>query len=1149
MKRLLLPFLSLIMLMFATQLSYSQCNITIAEPDPLNVIISGTTTICSGNTTVITVKLEGGTQPWHISYPGLGLSSEEIYDTDGTDDSTFVHTFTTPVLTNSITFNSSNVVVTDVNSCTANYTGAAIVTVNPQAEIFAGADATICETGTYSLSDATSSNTSSLLWTTSGTGTFSDNTITNPIYTPSAADISVGTVTLTLTGKGLESCDNVSDVMTLTITPQATIFAGVDATICETGTYSLSDATSSNTSSLLWTTSGSGTFSDSTIINPIYTPSAADITAGVVTLTLTGKAQSPCDNVSDVMTLTITPQATIFAGADATICETDTYSLSDATSSNTSSLLWTTSGTGTFSDNTITNPIYTPSAADIAAGTVTLTLTGRGITPCSDVVDKMTLKIGVQPIAVNDINSTLQGVAVSGNVSTNDIPSPGDGNVWNILTQPSEGTVVLNADGSYTYTPNVDFIGSDLFAYLLCDTNSTCDCDTAWVSIAVIPATPVDTNQRPIALNDTYVTYIGTTLSGNVLHNDYDPDGDALTVSTIPVVAPLHGTLTLNTDGTFTYIPTPGFVGEDSFTYRVCDDGTPSLCTEAVVSIMVIDNVGVNTTYAMDDMFVTDYNTPLSGNVLDNDYDLEGDAQTVTTTPLSGVSNGTLVLNSDGTFTYTPAAGYFGPDQFVYQVCDNGSPVACDSATVYLVVKVNEAPIVDDVEVSTPEDTPIEICLDITDVNSGSTFTASVCGDPVNGVISAPVVNNTTSQVCFTYTPNANFNGIDSLCIEVCDNGLPILCDQATVTIIVTPVNDPPVVFNEYENICSNTVLVSTVFNGDYDVDSTDLFVGNIIRDGTYGNIIITDATIGTYSYTVNTTITATVVDTVVVEICDNGIPLPSLCTNDTIFITIFPEAIVNAGADATICETGTYSLSDATASYVDAVVWTTSGDGTFSDTTILNPIYTPGANDIIAGTVTLTLTGMAQTGFNKAYFPAPCADVRDDMILTIVPQAIVNAGADATICETGTYSLSDATSSNTTSLLWTTSGSGTFSDSTITNPIYTPSAADITAGVVTLTLTGVPQSPCDTVSDVMTLTITPQAVVYAGADATICETDTYPLSNATATNTSSLLWTTSGSGTFSGTTIINPIYTPSAADITAGVVTLTLTGTSLKLP
>ena len=259
-------------------------------------------------------------------------------------------------------------------------------------------------------------------------------------------------------------------------------------------------------------------------------------------------------------------------------------------------------------------------------------------------------------------------------------------------------------------------------------------------------------------------------------------------------------------------------------------------------------------------------------------------------------------------------------------------------------------------------------------------------------------------------------------------------------------------------------------------------------------------------------------------------------CPADTVKIAVIriepPSA--SAGTDALICSNSTYSISAATAASYQSVQWTTSGDGTFSDATALNPSYTPGANDIVNGTVTLTLT---------ANPIAPCAaPASDALVLTIIPMPVVEAGESATICANSTYTLASATASNYASLLWTTSGDGTFSDPTALNPIYTPGTNDIANGNVTLTLTAGPNAPCaDPVSSSMVLTIIPAPMANAGPDATLCWGEVYYLDNVTIQNATSITWTTSGTGTFDNPYIQNPIYTPSIQDCQNGSVTLTL--------
>ncbi len=245
-------------------------------------------------------------------------------------------------------------------------------------EVEAGSDAAICQTDNYPIMESVASNYASLLWTTTGTGTFTSSSVLHPVYTPGANES--GVVTMTLTGYGLGPCPDVSDSFALTIYDAADVDAGADALICEGSDYVLSTASASGYSSLLWSTSGTGTFDDATLVHATYTPSPNDILDGYVTLTLTGQGIGSCPAGVDAMTLSISRQAEVSAGDDAEICEGSTYTLASASADHATGLLWSTSGTGTFDDATILHPTYTPGAGEV--GQVVLTLTATSVVGC-----------------------------------------------------------------------------------------------------------------------------------------------------------------------------------------------------------------------------------------------------------------------------------------------------------------------------------------------------------------------------------------------------------------------------------------------------------------------------------------------------------------------------------------------------------------------------------------------------------------------------------------------------------------------------------------------------------------------------------------------------------------------------------------------
>src|SRR6185369_9445067 len=303
------------------------------------------------------------------------------------------------------------------------------------------------------------------------------------------------------------------------------------------------------------------------------------------------------------------------------------------------------------------------------------------------------------PVAADDSfvtpEDTTLTVSVPG-VLANDTDSDGDTLNVILVSQPSHGTLTFNSSGSFSYTPATNYNGSDSFTYQASDGQTTSA--TATVTILVDP--PV--NDAPVAADDSYTTAEDTTLNvaaPGVLGNDIDVDGDVL--SPVLVSGPGHGTLTLNSDGSFSYIPAANYNGPDSFTYQASDGQTNSETATVTLTIGSVNDAPV----AVDDSYTTAEDTTLTvgaPGVLANDSDVDGDA--LSATLVISPAHGTLAFNSDGSFTYTPAANYNGPDSFTYQLNDGQADSGV--ATVNLTITgVNDVPVAADDSYTTPEDT------------------------------------------------------------------------------------------------------------------------------------------------------------------------------------------------------------------------------------------------------------------------------------------------------------------------------------------------------------------------------------------------------------------------------------------------------------
>jgi len=181
----------------------------------------------------------------------------------------------------------------------------------------------------------------------------------------------------------------------------------------------------------------------------------------------------------------------------------------------------------------------------------------------------------------------------------------------------------------------------------------------------------------------------------------------------------------------------------------------------------------------------------------------------------------------------------------------------------------------------------------------------------------------------------------------------------------------------------------------------------------------------------------------------------------DTMTLVLINAPTADAGADIDLCGTpADVSITGASSSN-GTILWTTSGDGTFDDSGLINPVYTFGPTD--AGPVTLTLT---VTG------PGTCGAATDDLIISFIEAPVADAGIDDVVCGSAvTYNISDATASGGT-ILWTTGGDGIFDDDTSANPVYTFGTNDLDAADVTLTLTVTGTGVCGDASDDKVITI-----------------------------------------------------------------------------
>ena len=422
-----------------------------------------------------------------------------------------------------------------------------------------GPDVTICENSVSYVIPDTGGTTgySTLAWTSTGSaGTLNDMTILTPTYTPSPSDISDGEIVFTLKVNSGVPCNTIlTDTKKITIQRLPVITTVSSAQICETeNVYDISGTTITNSydvNSVGWTSSGTGRFISSTrgVNNPSYLPSALDKANGFVNLTI---SVTPLGQCSDIVTksfrLNFIKSPIISAGPDLTKCG-ERFQISGATAQagTYSNLLWTSSGTGTFEDDTVPNPFYIPSNSDIQNGLpITLTLTATPISPCvatTASVSSLRLNLVKSPVitVVNqaDICEYNTNVTVLGTIIENQSSF-----VWSSTT----GTIISDIRARQPrVTPSLVDINQGFMDLTITAQNDVC-------SLPVSRTVRININRRPVLRVGTTITVcihdgsispivstfdstvLDATVTGlpNGLYGDYNVISKTFTISGTP---------------------------------------------------------------------------------------------------------------------------------------------------------------------------------------------------------------------------------------------------------------------------------------------------------------------------------------------------------------------------------------------------------------------------------------------------------------------------------------------------------------------------------------------------------------------------------------------------------------------------------------
>jgi hypothetical protein len=445
------------------------------------------------------------------------------------------------------------------------------------------------------------------------------------------------------------------------------------------------------------------------------------------------------------------------------------------------------------------------------------------------------------PTVADDEYATAEDSALqvsAPGVLEGDRDADGDGLSVSVATWPEHGTLTLQQNGAFLYEPAPDYFGDDTFRYTAFDGYG--GSGTGRVRITVTPA-----QDAPRAAADAHATNEDQTLSvvaPGVLQNDVDVDGDPL--STELVSAPASGALQLDPSGAFSYTPNANFNGEDSFSYRVRDDQGGSDVGSVTITVAPINDAPVATSDVFDlqEDVVMQVDAP---GLLGNDVDLDGDP--ITALVAASPQHGSLELEMDGSFTYTPNADYHGEDGFSYTVSDGQGGTATGAVSLS-VAPVNDAPVAQSDDFGTAEDQTLEVAApgvlgNDVDVD-GDPLSVELVTGPAHGVLTL------SADGSFRYTPDVDYSGSDTFGYRALDAAAASV--TGTVEIVVAPVNDAPTVANDAYRVGEDSLLdvaAPGVLQNDRDIDA-DPLTSEVEQGPRHGKLML--AADGSFTYTPN---------------------------------------------------------------------------------------------------------------------------------------------------------------------------------------------------------------------------------------------------------------------------------------------------------
>jgi ribosomal protein L24E len=439
----------------------------------------------------------------------------------------------------------------------------------------------------------------------------------------------------------------------------------------------------------------------------------------------------------------------------------------------------------------------------------------------------------VPPVANNDTATVARGGSSTINVAANDSDPDGtlDLTSIQIVSQPTDGTVTVHNDGTVTYTNNGNTANTDSFTYTIKD-NAGLTSNVATVNITV--------DTPPVANDDTAVAALNAATTINVAANDSDPDG-TLDLTSIQIgTQPLHGTLTVNNDGTVTYTNNGDAATTDSFTYTIKDNA--GLTSNVATVNITVDAAPV----AADDFASIVQGESANINVAANDSDSDGTLDLTSIVITTQPQHGTVTVHADGTVTYQNDNSANTSDTFQYTIKDNAG-LTSNAATVS--ISINLPPTAGDDSARVNPGGSVNINVIANDSDPDGTI------DPTSIVITSPPAHGTATpnpDGTVTYVQDGSAATGDSFQYTVLDNQGAV-SNTATVTITV---NHPPQANPDGALVAQGGTRTINVAANDTDSDGTlDLTSIQIVQQPQHGTVTVNnDGTVTYHSTDVNAT-------------------------------------------------------------------------------------------------------------------------------------------------------------------------------------------------------------------------------------------------------------------------------------------------------